>query len=540
MGHGKETPRQKMIGMMYLVLTALLALNVQKEVLNAFIIVDEGLTKTAEAFKKKNDQVFSDIDAAATQSKDKAGKFRDLAKDIRIEADKIVKEIQALKVDIVKKADGPETEGVKGEEVIMKLVYSKDNMDIPGEIMIVKKNGEKIRKEIEDLRDNKIMNALKLDPIKGKSAIEAVKKSLDTEKPPAADGVTESWEDEHFNHLPLAGVISILSGIQANVRNAESEALRFLYYMINAKDVKVNKLEGIVTANSNYIISGNKYQAQVFIAASDSDQKPEIFVGDYDPVKDANGMITSYKMRNNNPPLNIKDGKGVYEVTGSGIGPKKWGGIIIIKNEFGDKYLTFKSEYQVAEAALVVSPTKMNVFYIGVDNPVDISVPGVPGDKVIPSISRGQIRKVGNSYIVNVSETGKVNINVTADIGGTKKSMPPKEFRVKQVPDPIAKVGGIKGAGSLTKNEFLAQYGVLAELENFDFDLKFKVTEFTLSTTVNGFVKESAAKSEKFTPDQLKIIQSANKSQKIYIENVTAVGPDKKPRKLGSIALTVR
>jgi gliding motility-associated protein GldM len=184
----------------------------------------------------------------------------------------------------------------------------------------------------------------------------------------------------------------------------------------------------------------------------------------------------------------------------------------------------------------------MNVFYIGVDNPVDISVPGIPADKIFPNIDNGAIKQVGKgSYIVNPSRAGQnANVSVLAEIDKAKKNMGTKTFRVRIVPDPVAKVYGIKGSGGIDRNVLLAQTGVVAEMENFEFDLAFRVTEFTVSTVVGGFTTDKSTKSNRFSQEQYNLIKQTSKGQKVYIEGIRAIGPDGTTRQLGSIALTIK
>jgi gliding motility-associated protein GldM len=183
----------------------------------------------------------------------------------------------------------------------------------------------------------------------------------------------------------------------------------------------------------------------------------------------------------------------------------------------------------------------MNVFYIGVDNPVDVSVAGVPPEKVSVSITGGgSINKVnGSTYNVRVKTPGKVTVTAIADLDGKKVNMGTKEFRVKTVPDPIAVVGNdpknMKG-GVIQANILLAAGGVKAILENFDFDLSFKVTEFAVSATIKGYDQTYSSNGAAFTPQQQQLIKQVGSGKKVYIEDVKAQGPDGSVRKLGSIS----
>jgi gliding motility-associated protein GldM len=219
MGHGKETPRQKMIGMMYLVLTALLALNVSKSVLDAFILVDEGLTKTTHNFFEKNKSLYDEFEAAYQLNKAKVGDWKSKADEVRAKTQELYDLMQEDKKEIVRKADGAKTLAITEESVSLKLVNSKDNTNIPAEVMILNKKGaelkEKIityRKFLVDLIDNKETYA----PL-----VTSIESNLFTEDPPPDKPGEEkrSWESEHFEDLPLASVITLLSKMQSDIRN---------------------------------------------------------------------------------------------------------------------------------------------------------------------------------------------------------------------------------------------------------------------------------------------------------------------------------
>ncbi len=536
MAHGKETPRQKMIGMMYLVLTAMLALNVQKEVLNAFLIVEEGLGKMNENYAENNQTMYTAFEQAYAENPSKTKKWRDLAMEVKKMADERYELIQDLKLKILQ--TGKEKEAIEGRKIYPDKIKAKENTDIPAQVMITEGNGKKLKAAIESYRKFLLDN---IDP-----SYDILRKSietgLNTNDPPPKEGKTESWESEHFEHLPLMGVITIMSGLQSNIRNAEADMIRYLYSMIDKGSFKFTSLEATVIANSNYIIQGNEYQAKVFIAAFDTTQDPTIYIGPFDSVRSEEGWEYKLKPGYKYDSLPVKNGKGIYTVKGTSLGDKVLTGIIKLKAPGGGKDILkpFKAQYKVAEPMLVISPTKMNVFYLGVDNPVEISVPGVPADKVFPTINNGTIVKEGKGFIVRPVRSGTAEVTVMAEIEKVKKNMGTKQFRVKIVPDPVAKVAGIKGAGGIEKAVLLAQAGVVAEMENFDFDLTFRVVEFKVSVNIGGFSNDKISKSNRFTEEQFSLIRQANRGQKVYIEDIKAVGPDGSTRILGSIALTLK
>jgi len=382
MAHEKLSPRQKMIGMMYLVLTAMLALNVSKEAVEAFKKVDKGLTLTVENYGKKNDLIYKDFDRAAAENPAKAGKYKTAAYAVKERADEAFNLIQGLKIEIITTAEGPETPAVKGNEVIIEEVKKIDDNNVPSEILIgANENGK--ANDLKALLDE--YREFLITTLEGKNPAseEALRKMLDqSEGINEKTGEKEPWGNYTFQTLPLVAVICIMSELQVNVRNAETEVLNYLYTQIDASSFKFNKLTAIVIpTTSNYVTLGSDYEAQVFISATDTTQSPIITVG------------------GNQLPLD-ETGKGIYKARASSIGPKKWGGIIALKAPDGStKNYSFDAAYNVGEPNVIVSATGMNVMYVGIPNPIDVSVPGVSPDKI-------KIRVTNNLYFIILHKSG--------------------------------------------------------------------------------------------------------------------------------------
>jgi len=193
----------------------------------------------------------------------------------------------------------------------------------------------------------------------------------------------------------------------------------------------------------------------------------------------------------------------------------------------------------VGQPSATVSADKMNVFYIGVDNPVTISVPGVANERVRPSMTSGTlIPKGSGKYIVKVG-TGytETTVNVFADISGRTTSMGSSKFRVKRVPDPVGVIGGVK-AGPINRNVIIASPTIFAKLENFDFELTFIVTGYTfLIQKQGGDIIPTTIVGNKLTSAIIQSIQAAKSGTRIYFEDIKATGPDGVPRKLSPINL---
>ncbi len=544
MAKAKETPRQKMIGMMYLVLTALLALNVSTTVLDAFSIIDEGLNKTAKTIQDKSEEIYKDFDKQYAINEAKVSNWRNMALEVKEEADKLYKHIQDLKIEVVIEAG--DEKAVEGDIIHRDLIESIENYDTPKRIMIGSEYREdckatKLKNMIADYRSF-LLNLVKEENVQLR---ESIINSLNTDNPQAEHlrGKTKDklrWEEYKFGHTPLVGFLAIMSSLQIDIRNAESEVIKYLYAQIEAGAVKFNEIEAVVVHNSNYIIKGNDYQAQIFLAARDTTQDPKVWIaqGDkpYAMVRDEMGNINYERKEGlDYQSLPVEGGKGVYRIRGTSMGYRKWGGIIEIPGPGGDPIRRpFTETFQVAEGNVVVSPTKMNLFYLGVDNPVDISVAGVPPDKVYANMTNGTITRSRGAWIVRPRRPGNSFVIVSADIDGVKREVDRKEFRVKTVPTPQAMVNNQTG-GAINKNVLLAQSGVAAVMENFEFDLTFTVTEFKVLTIVQGFVRDAVSESNRFTQKQKDIIKGLSKGSPLYIQDIKAVGPDGSVRNLQTI-----
>jgi gliding motility-associated protein GldM len=544
MAHGKETPRQKMIGMMYLVLTAMLALNVSKEAVDAFKKVDQGLTKTVANYEKKNNLSYEEFERAFSENPTKAGPWRNKAIAVKDRANELFEFIQDLKLQIILTAEGEDTPAIEGREVIIDEVKRIDENNIPSEILIgADENGlaNDLRALINEYRE------FLIETVDGGSISveESVRESLNTDDGRATDGSVERWENNTFQALPLVAVITILSKLQVDVRNAETDVLNYLYDQIDASSYKFNKIVANVNTNSSYVMRGNEYQASVFIAATDTTKQPEILVGQYRTTTNADGT-KSYEMVGDYEKLEIDDqGRGIYRKTATSLGEKPWGGLInIVAPDGSTVSYPFSSSYNVGAPNVVVSPTAMNVLYIGLDNPIDISVPGVGSDAISATmtngtIKRGRLEKYRGEWLAKPEVAGReASINVSAVVNGERMRFPPYTFRVQNIPDPVAKFANMS-EGTVPKNIALAQPGVFAVLEGFLFDLEYNVTGFKMIVTQRGFDREASSNGARVTVEQRALIDGLNRGQKLYITEIKAVGPDGKQRNLPPIILTI-
>jgi gliding motility-associated protein GldM len=542
----KETPRQKMIGMMYLVLMALLALNVSKDVLDAFVLVDEGLSKTTENFASKNEVYYREFDRAAAENEEKAGPWQAKALEVKQRSDELNNYIQELKLELVTATEGEDTEAIEEKNILGDEIVGKDNTFKPAEIMIGANNDGKandLRQALDEFRDY-LLSIVSEESGDVRHSVEA---SLDTSDPPHKEGETLNWQHQYFEHLPLIAVITLMSKMQSDVRNAESEVLEYLYSQIDAGAFKFNLLESVVISNSNHIIRGNEYAASVFMAAFDTTQEPIVYVGRYDSTILDDGTV-DYSMIGEEgrdyEAIPIEGGRGIFKVntSGAGTGWKPWGGIISLKRDDGTfTNKPFRAGYTVAMPSLVVSPTQMLVFYTAIDNPVEVSVPGYPANAISVSINNGRIRGSGTNYTVVPTREGKARVSVSVRENGRTRSMGYKDFRVAKLPDPSPTLAGVQG-GTLSLNQILGEIGLKASMpEWFQFGgVNYTITGYTFTAIVQGFDKNISSTSANLSSDMRGTIRNLRSGSRIYFNDITAVGPDGSTRYLPTLSVKIR
>ena len=528
---------------MYLFLTAMLALNVSKSILHAFITVNEGLERTNENFEATNEQRIGAIDFAYAQDKVKVEKYKKAADAISKETEKVVVVLDEMKKDIINLCDQPENENY-GDTVDLGHVHNVDNYDKPGHYFLGNSTSDgtksvdgaggkapELRKTMDDYRSF-LIKTLKgigvsqkdLDQIGDFGINTADNEHYDKDHPEE-----KYWAASNFEHNTLAATVTILSQFENQIRNAEGIALIKVGGYIGKTDMKFDELEARVIPKSTSVIQGEDYQADLFVAAWSSTSNPKVIVG---PANMLDTIEWKFKAGADTTICPVVDGVGKYKVKASSLGEKKYASIIEIKNTSTGELKTYPlrvdgdyfAKYTVAKPAAVISPTKMNVFYIGVENPVSISVPGFLAENIGASMSGGAIRaknKAKGEWIVKVKKRGTVKVRVTAtDDQGNKTSFPPQEFRVKKVPDPVAKVAG-KSSGNIAKSKITMASGLKAEMENFDFQMKAIVTGFTLSANIGGYEQSKKSGSYKFTPAQKSLLKKVKRNSRITIENIS-------------------
>jgi gliding motility-associated protein GldM len=514
----KETPRQKMIGMMYLVLTALLALNVSVEILNAFLVVNESMETTNKTFNSKTIDFYSNFEKQYQNEPDKVGPFWEKAKQARTLSDDMKAYLNSVKYEAISKSEGIPLDSAKVRPLYQ--MGTKDKYDETTTYFIGSSNdGSKgkageMKAKIAKYKVD-IMNLV--DPADRAN----IKLGLDLTGPfYDADHVEQNWEMHNFYHTILAADVTILNKLVAEVQNAELDVAGYLRNKIGAMDFKIDQVGATVVPKSQYVFMGESYEAEVFVTARDSKQEFTANIG---------GLRTSQD--------------GVIKVTlpATSPGPKTVTGTVNMKKPDGTIVATpVKFDYIVAPPSLSVSATKMNVFYIGVDNPVSISAGGVSPDQINASITNGTIARNGGGWVVRPATVGSASVSVNAKLGDRMKSMGAEEFRVKNVPNPEAFIANVN-SGSVSKDLVLASGAIIPRMPaDFEFNLNFMVIGFKFSGNRKGDIIDYTANGNSLTPQMKDFIKGARRGEKIILEDIFAKGPDGKSRKLNSIVLTLQ
>ena len=552
MSGAKETPRQKMIGMMYLVLTALLALNVSVEVLDAFTTVNEGLENTYTSVDKKINDYYNTFEQQYNKQPEKAGKYWDKAQEIRTKTDEFINFIERdVKLALLLQNNGTTEEELfnpaKEEDAVVfnmkdadpktnRRVFHKINFDnLDGKdkhdavtaFMIEQGNAEVLRKKIEEYRQY-IVTAL--DSAGIANFDQHIGLITDGEYF-AGDGAPLTWEMKNFNHIIIPAAISILNEIVAEVQTTEYDAISELYKGIGASDFKFNTLEAKVFPKTTYVLRGQDYEADVFIVASDDTKEFD--------AKYARG-VKDISKASENAISKVSSQKGIVKikVPTNAIGEQSIAGVIEMKDPVTGEIAPypFQTSYTVAPPSANVTPTKMNVMYRGLENPIEISAPGFTTDQINVAVSNGELIKKGGEYFVKPgNEKNVTTVTVSTMIDGKRIVLDNCDFRLKRTPDPVPVLNG-RTNDKFTKEEIIAAGGFVLTMPDFDFEgYHSTVLSYDVSTIVAGYLKPiKGIQGRKFNKEVEDLIKSARRGQRVTIENIRVKSPDGEERILNT------
>ena len=486
---------------MYVVLMAMLALNISTEVLNGFSIVEESLNRTTSNSSKENETLYSDFAEQMKSNPAKVKAWFDKATEVKRMSDSLYNFAQMLKERIVKEADG--------KDANVHNIENKDNLEAASHVMLAPGTGQgrHLFLAINSYRER----ILKMVGDPQQRAI--ISSNLSTKIPKGAHAMGKNWQEYMFEDMPVAAAVTLLSKLQSDVRYAEGEVLHTLVSNIDMKDIRVNKLNAFVIPEKTVLYPGERFNANIVMAAVDTTQQPEIYV---------NGM-------------RVNSSTGQYSFTAGGVGDHQFGGYILMRNAKGDVLRRdFLQKYTVIPApnTATVAADMMNVLYAGYQNPISISVPGVPANAMTATMSGGSFSSKGNGHFIAVpSAVGHdVSIHVTARDKGQTRTLPPFVFHVRKLPDPTAYIGlgtnRFRGGG-LSKASLMQANGIKAAIDDGLLDIEFKVLSFeTVFFDNMGNAVPMASAGSMFSERQRDAFRKLSRNKRFYISRVKAVGPD--------------
>ncbi len=564
MSGAKETPRQKMIGMMYLVYTALLAMNVSADILDAFTLVSDGQQNTNTSIEMKINNQYDAFEEQYNKEQAKTQVYWDKALEIREKTDEMVNYVEnevilpmLLAVEKEESLEGllqskdpskpiiRNAERLKSNnrrvfyEVELANCDGKDNTDAPISLMINNNRAAELKQKIKEYREF-IVNNMVDAGIKDYNSRVGLLTDVDHDGNPIkfynANKEEIDWERKNFEHVVFAAEIAILNQIVGEIQTTEYDAVSTLMSRIGATDYKFNKLQARVIAKSDYVIQGQDYEAEVFLMASDTMRN-----------FDAKYILGTNNFTDKGDVKTVRSQGGIVrlKLPGNKIGQQDFAGVVEMTNpETGDtEYHNFNASYMVAQPSATIAPTKMMIMYQELKNPISVSAPGFSNDEIMVNVEGGVLTKdkgAGN-YFVEVNKGAKiVKVRISTKQNGSVLSLATQEFRVKPVPNPVVNIGGYIVGGKYDKEEILAAGRIAASMKDFDFEgYNFTVDSYMVSTYRGTFIDKKNV-GQYFSDEVKSIISNARTGQKISFEDIMVRSPKGELRNMGSIAIVIK
>jgi gliding motility-associated protein GldM len=455
MAGGKLTPRQKMINLMYLVFIAMLAMNMSKEVLSAFGLMNEKFETSNETSKLSNEQMLMALDAKAAEAKGEFALADVTAHKVETVSKQFYDYIGTLKAEVLKGFEvDPETGKLPYEEM-----DKGDNIDdwFLGEGYTAK--GNEIIAKINQYKAD-LKAALGTDK-KYASIVSEIDRKFDVSDVKDSEGVSIKYLSYHFKGFPAVASIAKLSAWQNDVKKAESDVYSSALGKAAVAAASYSNYEAIVVLDKNAYFQGEAVTGKVVLGRYDPNTKPTSFSG----------------------PGKIINGQAAISLTAGGVGEQTIAGQFTFLEDGKNVPLKFQGKYVVVPRpnSATISADKMNVVYRGVSNPMTISFAGISDNAV--NASAPGLSKVGNGkYVMNPQGGNEVVVSVSGKMADGKVANDKKVFRIKGIPGPTGTIRGETGVVKGPKSNLeIATIG--AKLEDFDFEVGLNVVGFNLKVT---------------------------------------------------------
>ncbi|WP_237274752.1 type IX secretion system motor protein PorM/GldM [Tenacibaculum ovolyticum] len=470
MAGGKQSPRQRMVNLMYLVFIAMLAMNMSKEVLSAFGLMNEKLSESNTRATEKNNASYEILALKASEQAKQYGEAKVKTDKLRGMADEFFAYIGDLKTKMT-----TEIEDKKAYESMDKSGFLDQYFFASGKIT---PKGKEFVDKVNQFREQSLV-------VLGESELSSVVSArFSTSNVTNKEGKKIDWLKYNYEGFPLIASLTKLTQIQADIKTTEADALTALLQGELESAVSLKNYEAMVVFEKNAYYPGEKLSGKIVL-------------GKNDPNLTAEKVILNGEEM---PADKIQAGQVILDGPAGTVGDKE------LKGEFqfmeNDSLVTIPilGGYSVIPKPnqAVVSADKMNVVYRGLSNPLTISVPGVSGNKVSAS-APGLKRVKGDRYAMYPGKGSEVTIRVSATLPGGGKISTPKKYRIKDIPPAVGMVRGQYGTVKMPKAS-LARISVAAGLPDFLFDLKLNVSSFKVKVPgqvtipVNGRTFSARAK----------------------------------------------
>ena len=530
-----KQPRQLMINIMYIVLTAMLALNVTVEILDAFKLLDSELNRSIDIIENQNKVLPKEIRKYAKKDWKQLEVYADRAEEVRVVSEEFANSIESL-IELLIDASGNNNGVVDDEDYIIELDEEEDevsrklkgekNKDITTRILVGENpkanegKGAELELAIDKYRNEFLDFFDKADRDIWKSKITL---NLDDDWETSDKS---NWSHYNFYQMPLGAVLPMLAKIKYDAKNSENVILNYLKNKVGASDAPVlKKWEVVSSPSKSYIISGDSYKSEIFIGAVDL-------------------ASSGFKIKVNGKEVPIKNGKGIYSVATNENGVKKYTVESTIFNPVLNDFDRDKQvfEYEVGERFANVAATKMNVIYIGVENPISIAAAGVPSQSLRVTSNDVKLKKISAFEYIATATKPDTNAIITVSGEGLEKTN--FVYRIKKISDPVPILGKgpNKKGGSMGNAEFKAQLGLGTMLENFEWDLNCVVQGFEITRQAKMTDPISALNARgKYVGQAKRLVQQARPGDSYYFDKIKVKCPgDQVGRRLPSIVFRIK
>jgi gliding motility-associated protein GldM len=396
--------------------------------------------------------------------------------------------------------------------------FKQDNLDVATRILAEGKKGKELYKKLSDYR----ADILRLDPLIGQQFQNTLQ--IDLSMPRVQDKGNKTWEGAYFHMVPTVAALTMLSKFQNDVKTSENKVISFCHEKVGEVVVHFDTFKPIIGQSSTYVMPGQEIEVSAGIGAYSKAALPTITIDGQGAALDVDGIAHQ-------------------KVQGGSIGQHSIPVHIVYKDQEGKIQTIDKTvDYTVGQANASIALEKMNVLYIGVDNPVSIAASGGGDDKIKPVISGGggQINK-GNGpgkwtvRVNSITDDCKITVSVDGKVAGIS------QFRVRTIPDPVATIGAFASGDNVSVGALRAQTGVGAYIKDFPFELKYSVVSFSISADNDeGDIETADCQGNSFNQKAQAILKNLKPGRTLTVDGIYAIGPDQRRRHLPSLVYYIK